>query len=296
MTRRPLPLCDGVPASRLQLPPGPWRTVLEALCARFPQIPQPIWESRFARGRVLAADEATPLAMDAAYRVGLEVAYYREVDEEPVVAAIERIVHMDAHLVVVDKPHGLPVVPAGGFVRQTLLHRLIERLDNPHLVPLHRIDRATAGLVLFSAEPGTRAAYQALFREGRIDKRYEALAPPLPHLTFPYVHRSRIERGVPFFRMRECAGVPNSETRIDVRERMSDCWRYRLEPVTGRKHQLRVHLAALGAPILHDPWYPELRETDAAAPALQLLAASLAFDDPRDGRRRRFDSQLRLQR
>ncbi|WP_337245580.1 pseudouridine synthase [Luteimonas sp. gir] len=295
MIRRPLPLYDGVSASRLQLPPGPWRTVLEALCARFPQIPRSTWESRFARGRVLAADEVTPLAMDAAYRVGLEVAYYREVEEEPIVAAVERIVHIDAHLVVADKPHGLPVVPAGGFVRQTLLHRLIERLDNPHLVPLHRIDRATAGLVLFSAEPGTRAAYHALFREGRIDKSYEALAPPLPHLTFPYVHRSRIERGVPFFRMRECAGALNSETRIDVRERMPDCWRYRLEPVTGRKHQLRVHLAALGAPILHDPWYPELREADDHAPMLQLLAASLAFEDPLDGRRRRFDSQLRLQ-
>ncbi|MEN5061992.1 pseudouridine synthase [Luteimonas sp. TWI1416] len=295
MTRRRLPLRDGVPASRLQLPAGPWRTVLEALCARFPQIPRPTWESRFARGCVLAADDATPLTPDAAYRVGLEIAYYREVDTEPVVAAIERIVHVDAHLVVADKPHGLPVMPAGAFVRQTLLHRLSERLGNPHLVPLHRIDRATAGLVLFSAEPGTRAAYQALFRQRRIDKRYEALAAPLPDLAFPYVHRSRIERGVPFFRMQECTGVPNSETRIDVLERGPIDWRYRLEPVTGRKHQLRVHLAALGAPILHDPWYPDLRETDDGAPALQLLAASLAFDDPLDGRRRCFDSQLRLQ-
>ncbi|KLJ01981.1 pseudouridine synthase [Luteimonas sp. FCS-9] len=296
MTRRPLPPRDGVPASRLQLPPGPWATVLDALCARFPQIPRQTWEARFARGRVLAADDAAPLAAEAAYRVGLEIAYYREVEEEPLATAGERILHVDAHLVVADKPHGLPVVPAGGFVRQTLLTRLIERLDNPHLVPLHRIDRGTAGLVLFSAQPATRAAYQALFREGRIAKRYEALAPPLPDLAFPHVRRSRIERGEPFFRMRERDGTPNSETRIDVLERGPACWRYVLEPVTGRKHQLRVHLAALGAPILHDPWYPGLRDVADDTPALQLLAASLAFDDPLDGRPRRFESQWRLAR
>ncbi len=134
----------------------------------------------------------------------------------------------------------------------------MQRLGNPDLVPLHRIDRDTAGLVLFSANPATRDAYQSLFRHRRIHKRYEAIAPALPGLSFPLVHASRLEAGEPFFRMREVDGAPNSETRIDVIERGGALWRYALEPVTGRKHQLRVHMAALGAPIRNDRLYPQL--------------------------------------
>src|SRR5690606_18287245 len=120
----------------------------------------------------------------------------------------------------------LPVVPAGAYVRQTLLARLVERLGNPALVPLHRLDRETAGLVLFSARPATRDAYLRLFRERRMAKHYEALAAPLPDLAFPHVRRSRLERGEPFFRMREAAGEANSQTRVDVIERGPRLWRY----------------------------------------------------------------------
>src|SRR5690606_28011227 len=245
-------------ASRLQLPPGPWATVLDALCARFPAIPRGTWIDRFARGRVLDASGAA-LDIDAPYRVGAEVRYFREVIDEPVIPFAETILHADADLVVADKPHFLPVTPAGGFVRETLLARLVQRLGNPELVPLHRIDRETAGLVLFSTNPDTRAAYQALFRERRIDKTYEALAPPLPQIDFPHIRRSRIEPGEPFFRMQETDGEPNSETRIEVIARGEPHCHYRLMPVTGRKHQLRVHLAALGAPIANDPLYPAVR-------------------------------------
>ena len=292
MTRARLPLLDGVPASRLQLPPGEWSTVLDALCARFPAIPRATWIDRFARGRVLGGD-GMALAVDAPYRVGLEVGYYREVAQEPVIEAEAQVLHLDAHLLVADKPHGLPVVPSGGFVEQTLLTRLMRAHDVPDLAPLHRLDRATAGLVLFSVNPASRGAYQALFRERRIDKQYEALAPPLPDRVFPLRRCSRIERGTPFFRMHETAGEANSETGIDVVERGVDVWRYALSPVTGRKHQLRVHMAALGAPILHDPWYPTLRAHAEALP-LQLLARSLAFVDPLDGMPRLFESRQRL--
>ena len=292
MARARFPMRDGVAASRLQLPPGPWATVLQALVARFPQVPEATWRDRIARGRVLDAD-GLAIALDTPYRLGAEIGYYREVVDEPVIEAVERIVHVDAHLVVADKPRGLPVAPTGAFVAQTLLTRLVGMLGNHDLVPLHRIDRGTAGLVLFSADPATRARYQALFRESRIDKTYEALAAPLPGLAFPLLRRSRIERGEPFFRMREVEGAPNSETRIDVRERGAQRWRYALSPVSGRKHQLRVHMAALGAPILHDPWYPVLQARADDAP-LQLLAKVLAFDDPLDGRRRRFESTRQL--
>jgi len=293
VSRPSFPPQGGVPASRLQLPPGPWATVFDALVARFPQVDAATWRDRIARGRVLDA-QCDPITLQTPYRVGAEIGYYREVLDEPVIDAVERILYVDDHLVVADKPHGLPVAPTGAFVTQTLLTRLVAALGNPDLVPLHRIDRGTAGLVLFSANPASRAAYQSLFRESRISKAYEALAPPLPALAFPMTRHSRIERGEPFFRMNEVEGAPNSETRIDVLERSARLWRYTLSPVSGRKHQLRVHMAALGAPILHDPWYPTLQDDDGARPPLQLLARALAFDDPLDGRLRRFESEFRL--
>ena len=282
-------------ASTVHLPPGTWPTVLDALCAHFATIGRAQWLDRIARGRVLDG-QGIAITPDTPYRAGLRIHYYREVRHEVPIPFTETVLHADEHLVVADKPHFLPVTPAGGYVEQTLLRRLIRRLGNPDLVPLHRIDRATAGLVLFSANPASRAAYQALFRERRIDKRYEALAPGLPALAFPLLLRSRIVAGEPFFRMRESAGEPNSETRIDVIERGEQGWRYALQPVTGRKHQLRVHMAALGAPIMGDTLYPVLTEksADDYQQPLMLLAQSLTFVDPLSGERRRFESRLSL--
>jgi tRNA pseudouridine32 synthase / 23S rRNA pseudouridine746 synthase len=280
-------------ASRLQLPSGPWVTVFDALCASFPAIAPELWRDRFARGRILDA-HACPIGVDAAYRAGAEIRYFREVANEPVILAQEAVLHVDAEIVVADKPHGLPVMPAGKYVNETLLTRLTSRFDNPDLVPLHRIDRDTAGLVLFSANRRTRSVYAALFRERAIAKTYEALARPLPDVAFPCVRQSRLVAGEPFFRMREQEGEPNSETRIDVMARGPEFWRYALQPVSGKKHQLRVHMAALGAPILGDPLYPDLLDAARAEklPQLQLLASALEFVDPLDGGRRRFVSSL----
>jgi tRNA pseudouridine32 synthase/23S rRNA pseudouridine746 synthase len=294
MTHVP-PAIDGLRASRLQLPPGPWRTVLEALCARFPAIDRTQWLDRMARGRVLDAS-GHAITLGSAFRAGAEIHYYREVVDEPRIPFAETVLFADEHIVVADKPHFLPVTPAGGFVTETLLARLLRRFDNPDLVPLHRIDRATAGVVLFSANPHSRTCYQGLFRERRIDKRYEALAPALPGTVFPLTHRSRLERGEPFFRMCETDGVPNTETCIDVIERDGGTWRYALKPVTGKKHQLRVHMAALGAPIVNDLIYPSLRtQMEDYSRPLQLLAKSLAFVDPVSGVERRFESRFSLQ-
>ncbi|GLU38874.1 pseudouridine synthase [Pseudomonas sp. NBRC 100443] len=285
-------------ASTLHLPAGPWSTVLDCLCARFPAIPRQTWLQRLARGRVLDA-EGKPLDASTPHREGLRVHYFREVEAETPIPFEERILHVDEHLVVADKPHFLPVTPSGQYVEQTLLARLARRLGNPLLVPLHRIDRPTAGLVLFSANPASRAAYQALFRERRMHKRYEAIAPPLPQLDFPHVRRSRLVDGEPFILMREAEGAINSETRIEVLERREHWWRYALYPVSGKRHQLRVHMAALGAALRNDPLYPQLlpeeqRRSDDYSRPLQLLARHLAFDDPLTGRPRQFDSQLQL--
>jgi tRNA pseudouridine32 synthase / 23S rRNA pseudouridine746 synthase len=282
-------------ASTVHLPAGAWLTVLDALCARFAAISREQWLDRIARGRVVDG-EGMAVTPHTPYREGMRIHYYREVVAESTIPFTETVLHADEHLVVADKPHFLPVTPAGGFVEQTLLRRLIRRLGNPDLVPLHRIDRLTAGLVLFSANRESRAAYQALFRERRIDKRYEALATALPALEFPLSRRSRIVAGEPFFRMREVDGEPNSVTRIELIERGAGRWRYALYPVTGKKHQLRVHMAALGAPIAGDTLYPALAEKshDDYRHPLKLLAHSLAFLDPLSGESRRFESQLTL--
>ncbi len=282
-------------ASTVHLPQGDWTTVLDALCARFATVTRVQWLDRMARGRVLDGEGAV-ITPATSYRVGLRIHYFREVVDERDIPFHETVLHVDEHLVVADKPHFLPVMPAGEFVEQTLLRRLMRQLDNPALVPLHRIDRLTAGLVMFSANQSTRGAYQALFRTRRITKCYEAWAPPLPDLAFPCVRRSRIVPGEPFFRMHEEPGEPNSETRIELIERVGDRWRYALQPVTGRKHQLRVHMAALGAPIAGDTLYPTLvdKADDDHQHPLQLLAQSLRFIDPLSGEPRRFDSRLSL--
>lgn len=280
-------------ASTLQLPPGPWVSVLDCLSAHFSAIPREQWLDRFARSRILDW-QGQPIESDHAYAQGLTIHYFREVADEPCIPFEATIIHADDDLVVADKPHFLAVMPAGRFVEQTLLRRLMREVGNADLVPLHRIDRGTAGLVMFSANPATRAAYQSLFRERKIQKTYEAIAPALPDRIFPLLRRSRIVTGDPFFRMCEVGGEPNSESRIDVISRENEHWHYALEPLTGRKHQLRVHMAGLGAPIDNDLFYPHLREAaeDDYSRPLKLLARSLRFEDPLSSEQRNFTSQL----
>ena len=282
-------------ASTLCLPPGNWPTVLDCLCEHFSAIGREQWLDRITRGRVLDA-QGNGIAVDLAYKEGLRIHYFREVPDEKHIPVLETILYADEHLVVADKPHFLPVTPAGEYVEQTLLRRLIRRLDNPHLVPLHRIDRHTAGLVLFSANPESRSAYQSLFPTRKIEKHYEAIARALPELSFPRVHKSRLVDGEPFFRMQEGAGASNTETAIEVVEKNADLWRYALYPVTGKKHQLRVHMAALGAAICNDPFYPDVVKdaVDDYANPLKLLAKGLRFIDPVNGLERTFESRISL--
>ena len=281
--------------SVLHLPHGPWTTVLDCLASHFAAIDRATWLDRMQRGRVLDS-EGQPLTPEHPYREGLRVQYFREVPAETPIPFTEQILHIDEHLVVADKPHWLPVTPSGSYVNETLLARLSKRLNNPNLVPLHRIDRLTAGLVLFSSNPASRAQYQALFANRQMHKAYEALAPALPQLSFPHTRCSRMVRGEPFFLSQEVAGEPNSETRLEVCEQLGELWRYRLFPVSGKKHQLRLHMAALGAPLCNDPWYPVVQPTaqDDYSQPLELLAKALWFIDPLSGEQRRFSSQLKL--
>ncbi|NII09613.1 pseudouridine synthase [Oleiagrimonas sp. C23AA] len=269
--------------------------LIDALHARFPQIDRATWRQRFQRQRVLD-EQGRALEADALSHAGQCVHYFREVADEPRIDAAEHVVHADADLVVADKPPLLPVMPAGRFVSETLLARLRSCLGNPDLVPLHRIDRDTSGLVLFSARKASRAAYVQLFTSRRIEKIYQAQVHLAKAAELPTERASRIVRGEPFFRMCEVEGRANAHTRIEVIARHGDLATVRLQPVTGRKHQLRVHMAALEAPILNDRLYPQLGEVDSddADRPLALLAHSLAFIDPLTGKRRVFHSQRML--
>lgn len=234
------------------------------------------------------------------YRPGSRIWYYREVPPETPVPFEEAILYRDEHLLVVDKPHFLATVPGGRYLRETLLARLRNKLDLPELTPVHRLDRETAGLVLFCIHPPSRGKYQALFEQRSVQKVYEAIAPFRADLELPRVHRSLLREGSRngerFFTMQEVAGEPNSETRIALIERRGDLAKYRLEPHTGRKHQLRAHMAALGVPILNDPWYPAVLEDkgDDFSRPLQLLAREIEFVDPLSGEARQFSSCLKL--
>ena len=300
-----LPVRDGVGPSSVALPPGAWPLVLDFLAQRLPALDRSQWQERMAAGQVLTED-GRPLPPDAPYapfaaRPGQRLHYWRHVAAEPPLPASESIVYQDEWLVIADKPHFMPVTPSGSYVRQSLLARLHRRLGLPALSPIHRIDRDTAGLIAFAVQPATRAAYQQLFARQQVGKLYEAIAadwpasaPPLPH-----THRSRLVPHSHFFTMHEQPGAPNSHTRITrLRGLPGQRALYALEPLTGRRHQLRAHMAALGVPLEGDPFYPAVTraadQPDDWQRPLQLLARRLTLRDPHSGLTHHFESRLHL--
>jgi tRNA pseudouridine32 synthase/23S rRNA pseudouridine746 synthase len=291
----PLPIRNGVSPSYLWITETRAGGMLRFLGERFPDIPGPSWSERLARGDVVDA-LGKPLAADSHVRQGMRIWYYRELEGETPVPFREQVLFQDEHLLIADKPHFLPTIPTGRFLHETLLVRLKHKLELPHLTPIHRLDRETAGVVIFSHNPASRGKYQSMFQKRVVRKVYEALAAPIPGREFPFTYRSRMVDGEKFFVMKEEAGEPNSETLVELLERRGDVARYRLHPLTGRKHQLRLHMASLGAPILNDAFYPvalPCKGDDFSAP-LQLLARSISFDDPLTGEQRSFTSEREL--
>ena len=291
----PLPMRNGVSPSCVALPHQGAGSILDFLLQRLPGVCEEEWRQRMAAGDVVD-ERGAPVTPERTFERGLRLYYYRSLPDEPLLPFNETILYQDEHLLVADKPHFMPVTPSGPYLQHTLLVRLKNRLGLADLVPLHRIDRDTAGLVLFSVQPSTRGAYHSLFRNQQITKHYEAVAPWRAELEFPREHRSRMQEGAQFFRMQEAPGEPNTLTRIEVQAVQGAWARYRLSPVTGKRHQLRVHMAALGLPLRNDAFYPELNdppEGDFSRP-LQLLARSLAFTDPVTGAERYFESERQL--
>lgn len=302
MPRRnpPLPPRDGLDPARVRMPgEGPWATLRDHLVERLP-VPSARVDAMFAEGRFV--DHDGPLRPDAPFVPRSVVWFHRDLpDEAPVPFRVE-VVHRDDEIVVIDKPHFLATIPRGRHVRETALVRLRDEHGLPDLSPAHRLDRVTAGLVLFVIRREARGAYQNLFRDRRVEKTYTAVTRYDPTLPPTTAVRSRItkERGV--VTAREVPGEPNAETLVELLEHRDDpllgpIARHRLTPRTGRTHQLRLHLASLGIPILGDPFYPELRDVpldDFRAP-LQLLAATLSWPDPRSGERRTVHSRRTLE-
>lgn len=278
---------------RVRLPHGgAWATVREHLVQRLTGAGPGVVASMFDAGLIVGAD-GRAVTPDAPYEPGMYVWFHREPPAEVPVPFPVEVVHRDAHIVVADKPHFLATTPRGTHVTQTALARLRRELGIPTLTAAHRLDRLTAGLVLFTVRPEERGAYQTLFRDRRVRKEYEAVASYDPSLALPRTVRSRIlkERGVQA--AREVEGEPNAETYVELAGHRGGLGRYRLVPATGQTHQLRVHLNTLGVPILGDPLYPEVTGPVPAGDfrrPLQLLARRLEFTDPVTGVEHAFAS------
>lgn len=294
-TEPPTWMRDGLSPSCLVLPSRGEGSLLDYLAQRLPIVTRAQWHARMQAGEVVDAKRQS-LGPAQAFVPGLRVYYWRSVDAEPHIPFEADILYEDERLLLVDKPHFLPVLPTGNYVQNSLLVRLKNATGNAELSPLHRIDRDTAGLLLMSKGAATRGVYQALFRDRAMDKTYEAVAPWRADLVFPREHRSCMEESQRFFLMQEVAGAPNSHSQIDLLQVQGAWARYVLKPVSGKRHQLRVHMASLGLPIRNDAFYPEVNdppEGDFSRP-LQLLARELRFSDPVTGQLHVFRSRRQL--
>ena len=294
----PLPPREGVGATRLRVPrSGEWATIADYVAFRFAHMDPEVLRSRFARGEVVDAD-GIPLSTETPLGTTEFIWYYREPPQEREIPFQIEVLHADDDLVVVDKPHFLPTTPAGKFLQNSALVRLRNLLDNPDLTPIHRLDRHTAGIVLFSARAETRGAYQVLFAQRAVQKEYQALTHrPRADLELPLTVRSHIRKQRGTLRVQEIADAPpNAETRIELIAEHERMLHLRLQPSTGQMHQLRVHLASLGAGILNDPFYPVLRDEapDDFGKPLQLLAREVRFTDPLTGTKRVFTTRKAL--
>jgi tRNA pseudouridine32 synthase/23S rRNA pseudouridine746 synthase len=285
--------------SRLHLPklaPSP-KTVLEYLIAHFPHIPAQTWRERVANGKVTLVD-GTTLTIESPYCHGMTVLYSREIAQEPAADVEETILFQDATILVADKPHGMVVTPSGGHVQRSLLARLQNRTGLVKLAPVHRLDRETAGVVLFTITTEARARYHDLFSSRSVEREYLAVAKVSNAGTQKeWDVRNRMEEGEPWYRRRIAesdVGEPNAITRIQLLESRNGFGLFRLLPETGKKHQLRVHMASIGCPIVGDLLYPDIRESNEPDSPLQLLAHRLSFTDPLSGEARRFVSTQQL--
>ena len=281
--------------SKLSLPqvnPGV-TTVLEYLLLKFPAIAESRWRERMAEGKV-HRDDGSLITPESPYQPHLRVFYYREVASEPSIPFAERILYQDEHILVAYKPHFLPVTPGGLYVNECLQQRLRKRTGIEELQAVHRLDRVTAGLVLCSVNPDTRPLYHQLFKSRHIHQTYQAIAEIHSDESLvgqQWEVKNRLEQSEQRFRIHVTEGAANSHSVIRCVQQTASQALFELHPVTGRTHQLRVHMQTLGWPILNDRYYPVLQplSPDDYARPLQLLSKGFEFIDPVTGEERRFE-------
>lgn len=274
----------------------PYPTILAFLSRRFPAISRETWVKRISEGKVLDEKNGA-ISLDTRYTPLNRIFYFREVSSEPIIPFTEKILHLDDEILVACKPHFLPVTPGGRYVDECLLNRLRVSTGIDDLAPLHRIDRETAGLVLFSVNKKSRGLYGTLFMNGLVEKTYQALsACPTAQETASWDVANRMERGTPWFRMKTVSGATNARSVINLVEVKDGMARFTLHPLTGKTHQLRLHMSGLGFGILNDRYYPELQaeSEDNFDTPLQLVARMLRFKDPVSGQAREFISERAL--
>ena len=274
----------------------PYPSILDFLVQRFPQIGQSVWEQRIQEGKVL--DEASvPINLETPYIPQRRLFYFRETETETVIPLQEKILFQNDEILVACKPHFLPVTPSGPYINECLLHRLKIKTGNSDLVPLHRIDRETSGLVLFSMNKETRGLYGDLFSNGRIEKSYAAIAEvdQCPEAS-DWTVENRLVKGEPWFRMQVGQGAVNARSKIKLIACRDNRAHFLLSPITGKQHQLRVHMSGLGLGIMNDRYYPELlpQQADDLDKPLQLLAKKVQFIDPVSGEEMTFESERKL--
>ncbi|WP_286383438.1 MULTISPECIES: pseudouridine synthase [unclassified Acinetobacter] len=291
------PMINGVNASQVYLPKFENRphSLFDFLCEKFPHITPTEWQQRF-QDQLIFDEQGQILTLHSMYLENTHIYYYRFLAHEITVPFKEEILFENEHFIAIDKPHFLTISPTGKYLQETLLVRLKKQTQNPNLTPIHRLDRETAGLVLFSKCPDTRGIYQQLFAERQVQKLYHAIAPFNADLKFPQTVQLRMEKGHPFYTMQVVTGEVNSITEIDLIEHNFKWAKYQLKPETGKQHQLRVHLNHLNIPIKNDPFYPEVSHKDDAdfSQPLQLLAKELAFFDPISQQKMYFISKKEL--
>jgi tRNA pseudouridine32 synthase/23S rRNA pseudouridine746 synthase len=274
----------------------PYPSILTFLSNRFSYIPMAEWEQRIIEGKVLD-DKSNPITLSTAYKPLKRLYYFREVLNETVIPFAEEILFQDEELLVACKPHFLPVTPGGRYVDECLLNRLRKSTGIRELAPLHRIDRETAGIVMFSVNKKSCARYGELFKRGQVEKTYQAVSASVPEPgKTEWAVENRLVKGTPWFRMTATDGEVNARSTITLLDGTENRARFLLRPITGKTHQLRIHMCSIGFGILNDNLYPQLQpESDDNFDApLQLLARMIRFKDPLTGVLREFVSQRKL--
>lgn len=311
-----LPRVEELPAELTPNGTAP-ATIADYLITRFyPNDPQ-IIHARFNTGEV-RLDDGTILTGDSPYMPGERIWYFRELADEPQLPSDMPVLYEDEHVLAIDKPHFLPTTPRGAYIAQTALTKLRVREQNPLLIPIHRLDRPTAGVLLFAKTVEARRPFQMMFQHRQVSKTYRAVAPVPADAAAAeqalsaeglqvrsHIQKIRDQLQVQQLSEQECAaqGVePNTLTTVKILRTFTpsaqavEGWRaepnrewalYDLAPHTGKTHQLRAHLNMLSSPILGDVLYPQVLPDAPDRPEypLQLLAYSLHFEHPITGER-----------